>query len=70
MFLEIVHRSLLVVLVVALLLRIGLAVGTSDLGAAIVDEQHYLALATSLSDGAGFAWGPDQPTSIRPPLYP
>ena len=43
----------------------GLVVGTG-----IVDEQHYAQLASSLRAGDGFAWGPGQPTSLRPPLYP
>ena len=57
-------------------LGVGLAVRaavfwhTPDLGTEIVDEQHYAALASNVLAGHGFAWGPGQPTSIRPPLYP
>jgi 4-amino-4-deoxy-L-arabinose transferase-like glycosyltransferase len=38
--------------------------------AKIGDEQHFLQLAQSLLRGDGFAWGPERPTSLRPPLYP
>jgi 4-amino-4-deoxy-L-arabinose transferase-like glycosyltransferase len=69
-FLEIVRPSLLIVLGAALLLRIALALNTSSLGAHIVDEQHYVELASNLYQGVGFAWSQDHPTSIRPPLYP
>jgi 4-amino-4-deoxy-L-arabinose transferase-like glycosyltransferase len=62
--------SLGTVVCAALLLRVGLIVSTSGLAAHIVDEQHYSTLATNLFEGTGFAWAPDQPTSIRPPLYP
>jgi hypothetical protein len=36
----------------------------------VVDERHYVRLATNLLEGHGFAWSPGEPTSIRPPLYP
>jgi 4-amino-4-deoxy-L-arabinose transferase-like glycosyltransferase len=63
--------GLLIALIgLGILIRAGLVVGTRDLGTPIVDEQHYVALARSVADGLGFAWGPNQPTSIRPPLYP
>ena len=57
-------------LVVGLALRAAIFWHTPDLGPEIVDEQHYVALARNIVAGHGFAWGPDQPTSIRPPLYP
>jgi 4-amino-4-deoxy-L-arabinose transferase-like glycosyltransferase len=62
--------ALLLVLAVALLVRAALVWSARDIGLEIEDEQHYAALATSLADGHGFAWGPGEPTSIRPPLYP
>jgi 4-amino-4-deoxy-L-arabinose transferase-like glycosyltransferase len=37
---------------------------------AIVDEQHYTTLASSVLRGDGFAWRAGEPTSMRPPLYP
>jgi 4-amino-4-deoxy-L-arabinose transferase-like glycosyltransferase len=64
------RRSLLIALAVALLVRVVLAVGTSDLPVRIEDEQHYAQLATTLFNGDGFGWDRDRPTSIRPPLYP
>ena len=57
-------------LIIGLLARLGILGQTSDLGTTIVDEQHYSALAENLLAGNGFAWGPGEPTSIRPPLYP
>jgi 4-amino-4-deoxy-L-arabinose transferase-like glycosyltransferase len=62
-------RALLVVLTLALVVRLAGLAATSGLGARIVDEQHYLVLATNLADGRGFS-GPSGPTSLRPPLYP
>jgi len=61
---------LFTVITVAVLLRIGLVLSTAGLEIYTGDNRRYAALATSLSDGAGFAWGPNQPTSFRPPLYP
>jgi 4-amino-4-deoxy-L-arabinose transferase-like glycosyltransferase len=43
---------------------------TSSLGTQIVDEQQYSQIAGNILSGNGFAWGPGQLTSIRPPLYP
>ena len=43
---------------------------TRDLSLTIIDEQHYGQIARSLASGHGFAWGPGELTSIRPPLYP
>jgi len=64
------HRGLLLILGVGLLIRFALLYTTSDMGLMIVDEQHYHILAHNLLHGYGFAWEPDLPTSLRPPLYP
>ncbi len=64
------HAALLGVLAAGLLVRVIFLVETAGTGLQIVDEQHYYQLASSLFSGIGFAWGPDKPTSIRPPLYP
>ena len=53
-----------------LIVRLAVLSQTSDLGLPIVDERHYVRLATNLLEGHGFAWSPGEPTSIRPPLYP
>jgi 4-amino-4-deoxy-L-arabinose transferase-like glycosyltransferase len=58
------------ILIAACAIRLALLWGSAGLGAAITDERHYAQIAASLADGNGFAWGPGQPTSIRPPLYP
>lgn len=64
------HASLICVLFVGLVVRVIFLAETAGMELKIVDEQHYFELASSLFAGWGFAWGPDQPTSIRPPLYP
>jgi 4-amino-4-deoxy-L-arabinose transferase-like glycosyltransferase len=51
-------------------MRLAVFWHTPALGPEIEDEKHYVQLATNIYDGNGFAWGPGQPTSIRPPLYP
>ncbi len=53
-----------------LLVRLFVFWHTPSLGTEITDEQHYVQLANNILDGNGFAWGPGQPTSIRPPLFP
>jgi 4-amino-4-deoxy-L-arabinose transferase-like glycosyltransferase len=53
-----------------LLVRVIAFTATAGLDARIVDEQQYVALATSLVEGRGFAWETGEPTSLRPPLYP
>jgi 4-amino-4-deoxy-L-arabinose transferase-like glycosyltransferase len=53
-----------------LVLRFAILSQTTDLGTPILDEQQFARLGSSLVRGEGFAWGPDQPTSLRPPLYP
>ncbi len=53
-----------------LVLRLAILTQTTGLNTEVVDEQHYLQLATNLLQGNGFAWGPGDLTSIRPPLYP
>src|SRR5512145_3506613 len=57
-------------LAVGLLVRLAVFWHTPALGTEIEDEKHYVQLAGNILAGHGFAWGPDQPTSIRPPLYP
>ena len=64
------RKFLVLALFVGLLVRIAALLQTGALGPQIVDEQHYIRLATSLSAGHGFGWGPGDLTSIRPPLYP
>jgi 4-amino-4-deoxy-L-arabinose transferase-like glycosyltransferase len=63
-------KILLTVMAAGLLMRLVLLYATRDTGLMIVDEQHYHALALNLLHGNGFAWGPRNLTSIRPPLYP
>ena len=65
-----VKSRLAILIALTLMVRIPLVWSTAALPAQIVDEQHYVALATSLANGDGFAWAPGTPTSIRPPLYP
>ena len=65
-----VKRHLLILVALTVLVRIPLVWSATNLSPHIVDEQHYIALATSVANGHGFAWGPGTPTSIRPPLYP
>jgi 4-amino-4-deoxy-L-arabinose transferase-like glycosyltransferase len=57
-------------LAIGLLVRLFVFWHTPALGAEIEDEKHYVQLAGNIVAGNGFAWGPGQPTSIRPPLYP
>jgi 4-amino-4-deoxy-L-arabinose transferase-like glycosyltransferase len=57
-------------LVAGLLIRVAVLTQTTGLGTPIIDEQHYTQLAGNLLQDNGFAWGPSQPTSIRPPVYP
>jgi 4-amino-4-deoxy-L-arabinose transferase-like glycosyltransferase len=59
-----------VALAVGLIVRLFVFWHTPTLGPEIEDERHYVQLAGNLLAGHGFAWGPGQPTSIRPPLYP
>ena len=58
------------VLMSGLLVRLGVLAESAGTGLKIVDEQHFAQLATSLLHGHGLAWGPNDPTSLRPPLYP
>lgn len=53
-----------------LAIRLAALSQTATLGPKIVDEQQYTQIAENVRSGNGFAWGPEQPTSIRPPLYP
>src|SRR5262245_17257508 len=62
--------TLRIALLLGLAVRLAVLWRTSDLGASIVDEQQYVRLAQSIVQGSGFAWGPGEPTSMRPPLYP
>jgi len=64
------HVPLLLILAAGLVLRLVLLQGTAETPLKIDDEQQYYQLAQSLYHGDGFAWTPDQPTSLRPPLYP
>ena len=60
----------MIALALGTVVRLGIFTQTSDLGPEIVDERHYTQLAGSLLAGHGFAWGPGEPTSSRPPAYP
>jgi len=64
------RRAFWIAMALGLLVRLVIFSQTSTLGTPIVDERHYSQLATNVLEGNGFAWGPGQPTSIRPPLYP
>jgi 4-amino-4-deoxy-L-arabinose transferase-like glycosyltransferase len=64
------HRALLAILAIGLVVRLALLAASTPLTLRIVDEQHYATLAANVLGGDGFAWGPGQPTSMRPPLYP
>jgi len=61
---------LFIALVLGLVIRVAILANTGALGTKIVDEQHYSQIAENIAGGNGFAWGPGEPTSIRPPLYP
>jgi 4-amino-4-deoxy-L-arabinose transferase-like glycosyltransferase len=64
------HRGLAGILAAGLLARLALLAACSTLPLKIVDEQHYVQLASSVAHGRGFAWVDGQLTSMRPPLYP
>lgn len=53
-----------------LIVRLAVFSQTSELDVRIVDEQHYTAIADNIAGGYGFGWGPNDLTSIRPPLFP
>src|SRR5262245_7736648 len=55
---------------VGLAIRLAILSQTSHLGTPIVDEQHYVALASNILERGTFAGSNGLPTSIRPPLYP
>jgi 4-amino-4-deoxy-L-arabinose transferase-like glycosyltransferase len=59
----------MLVLLAALVLRVGVLSMTAGLPVRIADERQYHKLATSLVEGRGFAFE-SGPTSLRPPLYP
>jgi 4-amino-4-deoxy-L-arabinose transferase-like glycosyltransferase len=64
------HEPLAFILAVGLVVRVVLLAACGTLALKIVDEQHYVELATSLARGLGFAWADGRLTSMRPPLYP
>jgi len=64
------RRVLFLAFVLGLAVRVAILANTGALGTKIVDEQHYSQIAQNIAAGNGFAWGPGEPTSIRPPLYP
>src|SRR4051812_2915659 len=64
------RRTLAIAFLVGLALRLAILANTAGLTTKIVDEQQYSQIARSIVAGHGFGWGPGQPTSIRPPLYP
>ena len=57
---------LLAVFGTGLVIRLAILVSTAHLAPAVVDEQHYIALASNVLAGNGFGWGPNDLTSIRP----
>src|SRR5258708_14063495 len=63
-------RVLTMAFVLGLAVRVAILAGTGGLTTKIMDEQQYSQIAQSIVAVHGFAWGPGQPTSIRPPLYP
>jgi 4-amino-4-deoxy-L-arabinose transferase-like glycosyltransferase len=63
-------RVLTIAFVLGLAVRVAILAGTGGLTTKIMDEQQYSQIAQNIVAGHGFAWGPGQPTSIRPPLYP
>ena len=64
------HGPLLAILAIGLAVRLALLAASGPVVPIIEDERHYATLATSILNGDGFAWGPGQTTSMRPPLYP
>lgn len=64
------RRVLFLAFGLGLAVRVAILANTGALGTKIVDEQHYSQIAQNIAAGNGFAWGPGEPTSIRPPLYP
>ena len=60
----------MILLILGLILRLFFLFQMNETGLQIEDELHYFTLASSIFEGWGFAWGPDDPTSIRPPFYP
>lgn len=67
---RVMPRFMLAALVVGLVIRLAIWTQTTDLAPKIADEQDYVALATSLVEGRGYAWATGERTSLRPPLYP
>ena len=63
------RRVLTIAFVVGLAVRVVILANTGGLGTKIMDEQQYSQIAQNIAAGHGFAWGPGEPTSIRPPLY-
>jgi 4-amino-4-deoxy-L-arabinose transferase-like glycosyltransferase len=63
-------RGLTIAFAVGLVIRLAILSNTGSLATKIMDEQQYRQIAQNIVAGHGFAWGPGQPTSIRPPLYP
>src|SRR4029450_555538 len=63
-------RWFLAAMAIGLLPRLIVWSQTTSLGTPIVDEQQYSQLARNIAAGHGLAWTPEEPTSIRPPLYP
>jgi len=56
-------------LVVGLILRVGALWFTRSLGTPIVDEQHYVQLASNILGHGVFGMDAVHPTSMRPPLF-
>jgi len=64
------YGLLILLLVLGLAVRLVFLHQTSEIGLETVDERHYHQLGSNILSGWGLAWGPGEPTSIRPPLYP
>jgi 4-amino-4-deoxy-L-arabinose transferase-like glycosyltransferase len=63
-------RALAYIVGLAVLVRLVLVWNVTNVPTRIEDERHYYQLAANIFEGHGLAWGPNRPTSIRPPLYP
>lgn len=66
----ILPKSLLIIMIVGLVLRISLFSVFHEQPLSIVDEQHYQAIAENILSSGEIALQTGKPTAIRPPIYP